>query len=153
MRLSAYVLEMGLSSLNALHWFALTASIVFMAYTEGYRGFYLQFSPRVVRRAASVGASTSPFHLLLAPLFCMGFIHATRNRKIAAYALTCMIICFVIILRYIPQPWRGIIDVGVIVGLLIGILSIIYFVFVALKGIDRIRVSPEFPADSSLLNS
>jgi hypothetical protein len=152
-RLSPYVLEMGISSLDTVHWLALVVSVVFMAYTEGYRGFYLQFSPRVIKRAASVGSSTNILHILLAPLFCMGFIHATRNRKIAAYALTSMIICFVIILRYVPQPWRGIIDAGVIVGLILGILSLLYFVFVALRGIDRISVSPEFPADSSLLNS
>jgi len=151
-RLSAYVFEMSLSSLNGIHWLALTTSIIFMAYSEGYRGFYLQFSPRVVSRAARVGESSTFYHILLAPLFCMGFIHATRGRKITSFALTTMIICFVVIVRYLPQPWRGIIDAGVVVGLVIGIVSLLYFVIVALKGIDRIGVSPEFPADSSLLN-
>lgn len=152
-RLSPYVFEMSLSSLSGLHWLALIASIVFMAYTEGYRGFCQQFSPRVIRRAARVGESSRFYHILLAPLFCMGFIHATRSRKIASFALTTMIICFVILVRYLPQPWRGIVDAGVVVGLVIGIFSLLYFVIVALKGIDRISVSPEFPADSSLLNS
>lgn len=150
-RLSPYVFEMSFSSLNGIHWLALIVSVVFMAYAEGYRGFCQQFSPRVIRRAAKVGESPKLYHLLLAPLFCMGFIHATRSRKIASFALTTMIICFVIIVRYLPQPWRGIVDAGVVVGLVIGIFSLLYFVVVAVQGIDRISASPEFPADSSLL--
>lgn len=152
-RLTPFVLELVPDSLSALHWLALIVSVLFMAYTEGYRGFYQQFSPRVVRRAASVGESSNYYHILLAPLFCMGFIHATRARKIAAFGLTIMIIGFVILVRYLPQPWRGIVDAGVVVGLAIGVLSLLYFVAVASRGIDRISVSPEFPADSSLLNS
>ena len=152
-RLGPYAMELQHVQLDGLHWAALTFSIVFMAYAEGYRGFYQQFSPRVVMRAASVGRSTEWHHILLAPLFCMGFIHATRARKIVAFSLTTMIICFIILVRLMPQPWRGIIDAGVVVGLAIGILSLVYFVIVAIKGIDRIGVSPEFPADSSLLNS
>lgn len=151
-RLGPYALELQTVSLQGIHWAALIASVVFMAYAEGYRGFYQQFSPRVVKRAASVGDSEHWHHIVFAPLFCMGFIHATRSRKTVAFSLTLMIICFIVLVRLLPQPWRGIVDAGVVVGLAIGILSLVYFMFVAIKGIDRISVSPEFPADSSLLN-
>jgi hypothetical protein len=33
------------------HWLAWGASILFMAYSEGYKGFQLHFSPRMVARA------------------------------------------------------------------------------------------------------
>ncbi len=152
-RLSRYALEMELASLTPLHWLALLFSICFMAYSEGYRGFYLQFSPRVVRRASFLGSRSRPHELLLAPLFCMGYFHATRPRLIATYALTLMIISFVILVPMLPQPWRGIIDVGVVVGLAMGILSICYFVIMEWRGDSSNGISPGFPDDSSLLSS
>lgn len=152
-RLSHYALEINPAELSPLHWLALVVSVVFMAYSEGYKGFYQKFSPRVVRRASFLG-SRSKFHvLLLAPLFCMGYFHATRARLIATYALTLMIVGFIILVRYLPQPWRGIVDVGVVVGLGIGIGSICYFVSRELRGDNNSAVSPGFPSNSSLLNS
>jgi len=63
-----------------------------------------------------------------------------------SYALTAMIICFIIIARMLPQPWRGILDAGVVVGLSIGIISILYFLILANRNPDSISVSPEVPA-------
>ena len=42
-----------------------------------------------------------------------------------------MIIGFVLIARQLPQPWRGIVDAGVVVGLGLGIISILYFMISA----------------------
>ena len=39
-----------------------------------------------------------------------------------------MIISFVLLVRLLPQPWRGIVDVGVVAGLVVGVLSIFYYV-------------------------
>ncbi|GAB5498460.1 MAG: hypothetical protein PsegKO_07710 [Pseudohongiellaceae bacterium] len=151
-RLAPYALELGSVSLTLLQWVLLVAFTLFMAYTEGYRGFYLHFSPRVVRRAACLGSHARPHQLLLAPLLCMGFFHATRSRMIVAWALTGMIIVLVLIIRALPQPWRGIVDTGVVVGLTMGIGSILYFFWQALRDVDNLSVAPEFPAGSPLLN-
>lgn len=151
-RLAPYALELTASSLTLGHWLTLVLFTLFMAYTEGYRGFYLHFSPRVVRRAAYLGNNAPVHHLLLAPLLCMGFFHATRSRMIVAWALTAVIVVLVLIIRAIPQPWRGIVDTGVVVGLTMGIASILYFFWQALRDIDNVPVSPEFPANSPLLN-
>ena len=151
-RLAPYALELTTASLTLMHWLMLVLFTLFMAYTEGYRGFYLHFSPRVVRRATYLGNHAPPHHLLLAPLLCMGFFHATRSRMIVAWALTAMIVVFVLIIRALPQPWRGIVDTGVVVGLTMGIVSILYFFWQALRDIDNVPVSPEFPANSPLLN-
>jgi hypothetical protein len=64
-----------------------------------------------------------------------------------------MIISFVILVPMLPQPWRGIIDVGVVVGLVMGILSICYFVIMEWRGDNSNAISPGFPDDSSLLSS
>jgi hypothetical protein len=65
--------------------------------------------------------------LLLAPLFCMGYFHATRKRMLTSIILTSAIIVLVLLVGLAPQPWRGIIDVGVIIGLGLGVGSIIRF--------------------------
>jgi hypothetical protein len=77
----------------------------------------------------------------------MGYIYATRKRKIISIGLTLMIICFILIARILPQPWRGIIDAGVVVGLSIGIISIAYFIFLAILNPLAIEISAELPDD------
>jgi hypothetical protein len=132
-------------TLGVLHWFALAFSIVYMAYAEGYKGFHRGFAPRVVARASYLRTHPQLLHIILAPLFCMGYIHATNRRKILSIGLTIMIICFVIIARLLPQPWRGIVDAGVVVGLAIGVISIFYFLALAEKEPARIRIFLEVP--------
>jgi hypothetical protein len=74
----------------------------------------------------------------------MGFFHATRKRKIVAYSLTTMIIVLIILVRHLPQPWRGIVDAGVLLGLGWGLVSVWIFSFKALVG-RGYAVSPETP--------
>jgi hypothetical protein len=119
-----------------------------MAYAEGYKGFHLGFAPRVIVRARYLADNPRPLHVLLAPLFCMGYIYATRKRQIISFALTTMIICFVLIARSIPQPWRGILDAGVVVGLSLGVLSIAYFLIISSNDPSRLTISAEVPGDS-----
>ena len=87
-------------------------------------------------------------HVLLAPLFCMGYIYATRKRQFLSFALTSMVICFVLIARSLPQPWRGIVDAGVVVGLCLGIASIAYFLILSSNDPSRLSISAEVPGDS-----
>ena len=141
-------LELENSSMSQVHWLALAFSVVYMAYAEGYKGFHLGFAPRVVVRARYLADNPRPLHVLLAPLFCMGYIYATRKRQILSFALTAMIICFVLIARSMPQPWRGIVDAGVVVGLGLGVLSIAYFLIISSNDPARLTVSAEVPGDS-----
>jgi hypothetical protein len=78
----------------------------------------------------------------------MGYIYATRKRQIISIGLTLMIICFILIARILPQPWRGIIDAGVVVGLSIGIISITYFIFLAILNPQAIEMTAELPDDA-----
>ena len=147
-RLTPMALELEHSPMSAFHWMALIFSVIYMAYAEGYKGFHLAFAPRVVARARHLANNPRPLHVMLAPLYCMGYIHATRRRKIISFALTTMIICFVLIARILPQPWRGIVDAGVVVGLSIGVVSILYFLILSSNQPDRLAVSPEVPEGS-----
>lgn len=144
-RLAPLAFELADLRLNLLHWAALIFSVVYMSYAEGYKGFHLGFAPRVVVRAQYLGRDPRPGFVLLAPLFCMGFVHATPRRKLATIGLTAMIICFIVIVRLLPQPWRGILDAGVVAGLSIGICSILYFMALAWLARQSIDVSADTP--------
>ena len=139
-----YVEELPGSTFVWFHWIALAASLLFMGYAEGYKGFHLKFSPRAAARARYLRENPTPARVAFAPLFCMGFFHATRKRKIVAYSLTTMIVLLIVLVRELPQPWRGIVDAGVLLGLGWGLVSVWIFTFKALFGEDY-DVSPETP--------
>ena len=107
------------------HWALLILNTAFMAHSEGYMGFQKSFAPRVVARARVLDDRPSLLRLLLAPLFCIGYFHATRRRLLSIYTLTLGIGVLIVIFQYISQPWRGILDGGVVVGLTWGMTSIV----------------------------
>ncbi len=148
-RLGPIALELSSLSLQQTHWLALIISILYMMYAEGYKGFHLGFAPRVVARANYLAHNPTPLHLALAPLFCMGYIYATRKRKLMSIGLTSMIICFVLLVRMLPQPWRGIVDAGVVAGLMLGILSICYFLLALWRNPGDFAVATDVPAERS----
>ncbi len=137
-----YVVEALKYNLSYLQWVALVVWCMFMVVTEGYRGFQKQFSPRVASRMLYLLDKPKNIDLLLAPLFCMGYFHATRKRLMVMWSLTFGIALIVFIVRHFSQPWRGIVDLGVVIGLLYGLVSTYYFMFLALKT-GRSDVDPE----------
>ena len=125
-RLTPRILELGNYSLSLQHWLVLLLFTPYMAYAEGYKGFHLNFAPRVVTRAVYLRESASPLLALAAPLFCMGLIYATRRRLLTSWLVTSGIVLLVLLVSHAPQPWRGIIDAGVVVGLAIGIGALLW---------------------------
>lgn len=143
-RLYPYAQELCGMDLGWIHWLALATSLVVMGYAEGYKGFHLKFSPRVAARALYLKQNPTLVRVVFAPLFCVGFFHATRKRKIVSYCLTLMIVGLVVWVRSLTQPWRGIVDVGVLLGLGWGLVSVWLFTFQAFFG-KEFKVSPETP--------
>ena len=132
--------------LTLAHWSVLISNIAFMAYTEGYRGFQKKFAPRMAARVKHLTTSQQKNELLLAPLFCMCLFNAPKIRIVTSYILLVAIVCLVILFRSLPQPWRGILDAGVVIGLLWGSLSIIWFSY-------REFLDPQYSADPELANN
>ncbi len=130
-RLSAYTIDSFTMPLNWMHWLVFIGWTIFMAHGEGYKGFQKKFSPRFAARCKYLSHSASLLQLVLAPLFCMAYFHAPKKRMIATWALTLMIIVFIFAFRLIPQPWKGLLDFGVVFGLAWGIVSTLYFCFKA----------------------
>lgn len=142
-RLGARGVEAVVGGLTPLQWLILAAWVAFMLYTEGYRGFHLRFSPMVIARARTLAGDAPLWHKVLAPAYVMGLFHATRRRLLLSWGLLVMIATMVMLVRLLEQPWRGIVDAGVVLGLLAGLISVSAW---ALS--TGALVSPELPEEA-----
>ena len=145
-RLSRMALQAMHEPFAPVHWFALAAVVAAMAYAEGYRGFQKSFSPRSAARAYYLYRNPEPVGIILAPLFCMGFFRATRGPLLFAWVGTLLIVLFVLVLQTTPQPWRGIVDWGVVAGLSWGLVSFLLSVFRVFRT-GEYPLAPEVPGD------
>lgn len=129
--------------LTRLQWLALICNVLFMAYTEGYRGFQQGFAPRVAARVLHLSQHATWLNGLLAPAFCLGYFGTTRRRQFTVVIISSMIFALVAVVSHLPQPWRAIVDAGVVVGLLWGLISFIVFLWLAFS-------RDEFPYSAEL---
>lgn len=124
-RLSRIALHVFDGGLTGFQYLVLAVVIILMAYFEGYRGFQKSFSPRTAARAYYLYRNPEPLTIVLAPFFCMGYFRASRGSLLFAWVGTVLIVLLIILLQISPQPWRGIIDAGVVVGLSWGLISLL----------------------------
>ena len=143
-RLAPYAAEALEGALTTGQWIFLVVFAVFMLVAEGYRGFQKKFSPRTAARVKYLRDHPKPIHVLLAPAFCMGYFFAKRKTQITAICLTLGIVLLVILVKFLPSPWRGLVDFGVVLGLSYGVISFAAFTAKALFGNDYPH-SPETP--------
>lgn len=143
-RLTPRALEAIGMGLSTWQWMVLAVWTLFMGVAEGYRGFQKRFSPRTAARARYLRDQPSPLRAVFAPLFCMGYFHARRRVQISSIGLTVGIIILIVAVSFCSQPWRGIIDFGVVVGLTWGMLSLASFAWKAFTASD-FKYSPETP--------
>lgn len=131
-RLTLLAFEAFSYTFHWYHWTALAAFALFMAYGEGYRGFQRGLAPRVAARARYLKDHPRSLHACLGPFFCMGYFHAPKKRQTASILLTLTMVGMILLLRTLDQPWRGIVDLGVVVGLIWGLVAITAFSAAAL---------------------
>lgn len=142
-------------------WGLFAATLGFFGYVEGYKGFQLGFCPRVVSRAWAVsedfgggGGSRSAkesapmWHKALAPAFCIGYFHGTKARVISSWVVTSVIFLVVIGVRRLPNPYRAILDAGVIVGLMWGTISVLVLFAASLRSGKPPEYDPSLPKDT-----
>jgi hypothetical protein len=96
------------------HWASLSAIVLLLLYVKGYRAFQKGLSRRVVMRARQIKADPGTVRVLLAPLYCMGFFGAGLRRGLMMAGITAAMVGFIFLVRLLPQPWRGIVDVGLV---------------------------------------
>ncbi len=118
--------------------------LVFMGYSEGYRGFQKGYSPRVVVRAMHLARHPNLLHLLLAPAFCMALFHASKRRLITSWAVVGGVSILIVVVRNLPFPWRGLVDGGVVLGLGWGLAAIGIYAIMALMN-RPLPAEPQLP--------
>ena len=122
-RLSVYALQAFETDLSVLHLVTLVVNTAVLAWAEGYRGFQQRFSPRAAARVLFLRSNPTPLAIALAPLFCVGFFGATPRVLRLTWIGAALILLLVLVVHQLPQPWRGIVDTGVVVGLSWGLVS------------------------------
>ena len=55
----------------------------------------------------------------------MGYFYIQRRRRIVIYMITGSIIAIILAVKWLAQPWRGIVDAGVLVGLTWGLVTVL----------------------------
>ncbi len=146
-RLTPLAIDAVEGGLSGLQWGVLVVWVAFMAHAEGYRGFHTRLSPRVVARAAYLlRGRITPLRVVLAPFFCTRLFGSSRKGMWTSRILLSAIFVLIMIVRQLSQPWRGIVDAGVVVGLTIGLVSIVYYAVRALAGTPS-PADPDLPDD------
>lgn len=149
-RLTPRAMEALETSLTTVQWVFLVGFAIFMLVAEGYRGFQKKFSPRTAARVRYLRDHPTALHVILAPLFCMGYFFAKRKTQITAICLTLGIVLLVVLVGFLPSPWRGLVDFGVVLGLTYGVVSFVIFTAKALCN-DNYPHPPEVPDSATLL--
>ena len=151
LRLTPIALEPWLAgTMSAFQIGLYIAWLIFNGWAEGYRGFQLRFCPRVVGRAFYLGEHPSVLRVVLALPFCMSLFHTTRRQLIVSWAFLGLLVVLVTLVKLLPQPWRGIIDGGVVLGLVWGIVALWVF-FARAVWTGEIPVADDLP-DAEALN-
>ena len=143
-RLAPIALNSLQQSLDWRHWLVFGVNLVLMAYYEGYKGFQKGYSPRVVARAEHLRKHPTLLSVALAPAFCMAYFHATRRRLISAWVLTISIIILILLFTLLPEPWKGLLDAGVVLGLSWGVVATVIAAVQVVTG-ARAAANPELP--------
>lgn len=143
-RLGPRATEALTMDLERVQWVVLIAWVAFMAHAEGWRGFHRRFSPRVIARAQTLIHGATWWQRALAPAYCMSLLHASRRGLVVAWIVLLGIVALVAVVSTMSQPWRGIVDAGVVVGLGIGLASILWHGVRAIGGTPP-PMTPDLP--------
>jgi hypothetical protein len=120
--------------LTPFEWAVCVAWIGLSLYSEGYRGFQKAFVPRVVARAFHLASQPRPLFVVFAPAFAMALFHARPKRLVVSWMVVGLIALAVVAVRHLPVPWRSIVDIGVVAGLVWGLASLLVTFARALRG-------------------
>lgn len=138
--LAKAVIDLGGRGLQTLRgglapgeWAALGALVVLFVYVEGMRALQLRFAPHVVARAQALRGDQPLIWRVLAPLYAFGLAGAPARALLRAWAGVAAIVIAVIIVRAMPEPWRGIIDLAVAAALLWGTVALAILAFRRLR--------------------
>lgn len=106
-------------------WLVLVLLTVAFVYGEGFRALDRRWVPRLVERALLLRDDPRVLVRLVAPLYGLSLVGAARDDLIRGWLLTTAILGAVLIVRALPDPWRGIVDFAVAAALAWGLVAIL----------------------------
>lgn len=110
--------------LTPAEWLALLILSAAFVYGEGIRALARRWVPFVIARAARLNAESPVRDRILAPVHAMALVGAPPRTLLRAWAGVLAIGAAVLIVRALPEPWRGIIDFAVAAALICGLIAI-----------------------------
>ncbi len=115
---------------------------VVIVYGEGYRAFGSVLAPRMAARLMHLAREGTTARRALAPLHALSLFDTPARRLVSAWLLLVGIVTIVLIVRKLPQPWRGSVDLGVVLALTWGSIAIVRECWRAWRAGEG-RVDPE----------
>ncbi len=128
------------------HWAILLLNTALVAYLKGYRGFQKGLSPRIAARAKYINNHPNVLRLLMGPFYCIGYFHIIKKKQIITILMTIAMVILILLIRLLNQPWRGIIDAGVVIALSWGFISLLIFSIQAFTS-EVFDYSPQVPEE------
>ena len=124
-RLGGRGFETLTAGLTVPQWTALTVLVLGFVYVEGIRALQHRWVPRMLGRASQLDEEERRTPRIVGPLFAMSLLFAPRTQMARAWLLTSGIVSMVVLVRLLPDPWRGIVDLAVAAALAWGIGAIL----------------------------
>ena len=121
------------TGLTGPQWLALVGATLVLGYFEGYRALHLRFAPDVVAHALELAAGPRTARSLLAPLYATSLLGAERGVIVRAWLAVAAIASSVVVVRGLPDPWRGIVDLAVASALAWGLVALLARFFGAVR--------------------
>jgi hypothetical protein len=106
-------------------WAALILLTVVFVYGEGFRALERRWVPGLVSRADYLRREGGTVLRLLAPLHGLALIGTVGRTRVRAWMGTTAIVLAVLLVRSLPEPWRGIVDFAVASALAWGLVAVL----------------------------
>jgi hypothetical protein len=112
------------AGLTPAQWAVFVALAVLLAYFEGHRALQRRFVPAVIGRGLDAGDALPGAAALWAPLYSISLVGDTRSQRARSLGGIALILTAVLLVRQLPQPWRGIVDGAVALALTWGLIAL-----------------------------
>ncbi|MDP3275510.1 MAG: hypothetical protein Q8Q09_09970 [Deltaproteobacteria bacterium] len=115
-----------------------------IVYGEGYRAFAGILAPRMASRLLVLSRQPLGWRHVLAPAYALSLVTTPPRRLLSAWMMLLGVMSAILIVRKLPQPWRGSVDFGVVCALTYGTLAIVSACAKALRTGESVT-DPELP--------
>jgi hypothetical protein len=107
------------------HWAALLLNTVILIYAKSYRAFRLRLAPRIGVKARDIRENPTIAKTIFAPLYCLGYFGSGSGVRFRMISITLVMVGLIVVVRYLPEPWRAVLDFGIAVALALGFVFIL----------------------------